>query len=167
MPRHVLILALAVAAMGGMASASPRVGGPAPGITAKTLDGSAFDLASMRGRVVVINVWATWCTPCRVEMPALNAVYGELHGRGLEMIGLSADKPRDRAKVRQIMAAFSYPAATADQTHAGGLTDASSLPITYVVDKMGTIRAVLSGGPPLTVASLEKLVTPLMGEPQP
>jgi peroxiredoxin len=160
--RHDLILALAVAAMGGMASASPRVGGAAPAITAKTLDGSAFDLASLRGRVVVINVWATWCTPCRAEMPALNAVYGELHGRGLEMIGLSADKPRDKAKVRQIMAAFSYPAATADQTHDGGLTDTSSLPVTYVVDKTGTIRAVLRRGPPLTVTSLGEIVAPLM-----
>src|SRR5471032_845309 len=136
MLRTIPILGLLVAAsLGGRAAAHSRVGKPAPALTATTLDGRAFDLASLRGRVVVINVWATWCPPCRAEMPALDAVYRQLHGQGLEMIGLSADKPRDRAKVRQVMAAFSYPAATADQTRADRLNAASSLPVTYVVGR--------------------------------
>jgi peroxiredoxin len=162
-----LIVALAVAGLTGPAAAAPRVGDPAPPVTAKTLDGQAFDLAALRGRVVVINVWATWCPPCRAEMPALDAVYRGLHGQGLEMIGLSADKPRDRSKARQMMAAFSYPAATADQTRAGGLNVSASLPVTYVIDKAGAVRAVISGGPPLTEDGLEKILTPLMAEAAP
>ncbi|MFI4977009.1 MAG: TlpA disulfide reductase family protein [Caulobacterales bacterium] len=122
-------------------------------------------MAALRGRVVVINVWATWCGPCRTEMPALDAVYRRLHGQGLELIGLSADKPRDQAKVRQVMAAFSYPAATMTQTHGAGLNTPPLLPTTYVVDRTGHIRAILSGGAPLTEAAAEKLVTPLLARP--
>ena len=162
-----LIVALAAAALTGSAAAAPHVGDPAPPVTAKTLDGRAFDLAALRGRVVVINVWATWCPPCRAEMPALDAVYRGLRGQGLEMIGLSADKPRDQVKVRQMMAAFGYPAATADQTRAGGLNMSATLPVTYVVDRAGVVRAVISGGRPLTEDGLEKILTPLMAEAPP
>jgi peroxiredoxin len=166
--QRILILVIAIA--GGLSTtalAAPRVGETAPEVSAKTLDGQSFDLRALRGRVVVINVWATWCGPCRQEMPALDAIYRRTHERGLDMIGLSADKPRDQAKVRRVMAAFSYPAATADQTRASGLTPSPSLPVTYVVDTAGRIRAILSGGPPLTANALEKVITPLMEEARP
>jgi len=132
-------------------------------VVARTLDGSLFNLAQERGKVVVINVWATWCAPCRLEMPALDAAYRRLHGRGLEMIGLSTDRASDRAKVAQVMAAFAYPAATADQTRAGGLTDTGAVPVTYVIDKTGVIRSIVRGGP-LSRSDLERIVTPLLTE---
>lgn len=146
--------------------AAPRVGDSAPKVTAVTLDGAAFDLSRLRGHVVVVNLWATWCGPCRAEMPALDAVYRRLHGQGLEMIGLSEDRPRDVAKVRAVMAAFGYPAATADKTRADQLADPPSLPMTYLIDRAGKVRAVLSGNPPLTEASLRgALAGPLAETP--
>jgi thiol-disulfide isomerase/thioredoxin len=157
---------LSLALMGG-ADAAPRIGQTAPPAVARTLDGQTFDLSALRGRVVVINVWATWCGPCRSEMPALDAVYGRRHGQGLEMIGLSADKARDRDKVRQVMAAFHYPAALAEDTRAGALTDTGSLPVTYVIDKAGVVRAVINGGSPLTVTVLEVILAPLLAEAPP
>jgi cytochrome c biogenesis protein CcmG/thiol:disulfide interchange protein DsbE len=168
MRRHIPIVALVAAvSLGNQAAAAPKIGEPAPAVTAKTLDGQAFDLAKLRGHVVVVNVWATWCAPCRAEMPAIDAVYRRLHDRGLEVIGLSADKPRDKGKVRQVMADFSYPAALADQTRAAGLTATSSLPVTYVIDRVGRMSAVVAGGPALTQAALEALVTPLIEQAAP
>jgi len=162
--RRALILALALAAVARTAGAAdPQIGRPAPVVVARTLGGGLFNLAGERGKVVVINVWATWCAPCRLEMPALDQAYRRLHARGLDMIGLSTDRASDRQKVAQVMAAFAYPAATADQTRAGGMTDTGAVPVTYVIDKAGVIRSILRGGP-LSRADLEQIVGPLLRE---
>ena len=91
-------------AMIGATSAAPlRVGAPAPEISGQTLDGAVFDLAALHGHVVIVNVWATWCAPCRAEMPTLNAFYEAHRNQGLVMIGASADRPRDVGEVRGAM----------------------------------------------------------------
>ena len=78
-----------------------EVGQPAPSLVVQELDGQTFDLSAVRGKVVVVSFWATWCPPCRAEMPVLDAFYRRYHGQGLEMIGLSADRPHDRSDVHQ------------------------------------------------------------------
>src|SRR5271167_1380453 len=93
------------------AFAVAEVGQPAPALVVQELDGQTFDLSAMRGKVVVINFWATWCQPCRQEMPALDAFYRQYHGQSLVMIGLSADRPHERSDVSKVMQSFSYPAA--------------------------------------------------------
>ncbi len=160
--RALMILALVLA--GGAARAAPRLGEAAPEVSATTFDGGQFDLARLRGHVVVINFWATWCPPCRAEMPALDAAYARLHGQGLEMIGLSADKPRDEDKARKAMAGFGYPAAMAARAHMPGLPVPAALPETLVVDRSGALRAVINSGAPLTEDRLEAILTPIIAE---
>jgi peroxiredoxin len=69
------------------------VGSMAPAYRAKTLDGREVSLASLRGKVVILNAWATWCAPCVREMPALQRAYEKLRGEGLEVVAVSVDAP--------------------------------------------------------------------------
>ena len=73
----------------------PEIGDPAPPLMLTGLDGKMFDLAKHRGKVVLVNYWATWCAPCRKEMPTLDAFYRRYRSEGLELIGISVDFHRD------------------------------------------------------------------------
>src|SRR6185312_1860862 len=75
-------------------------GKPAPSLEAKLIDGKPFSLSGERGHVVIINFWATWCPPCREEMPALETYYSRHKDEGLRIIAISMDDPQDAAKVR-------------------------------------------------------------------
>ena len=76
-------------------ASSLKAGTPFPGFTGTTLDGKAFDFASLKGKVVLVDFWATWCGPCRTEMPHVKESYTKHHAEGLEVIGVSLDEDRD------------------------------------------------------------------------
>ena len=145
------------------AFAVAEVGQPAPALVVQELDGQTFDLSALRGKVVVINFWATWCQPCRQEMPALDAFYRQYHGQGLEMIGLSADRPHERSGVSKVMQSFSYPAAMLDDVKADDFGDPSELPVTFIIDGNGVVRAKFTPDQTLaTEKSLSAAVLPLL-----
>ncbi|HEV2271062.1 MAG TPA: TlpA disulfide reductase family protein [Steroidobacteraceae bacterium] len=147
-----------------LAAPLPAMGQPAPPLIVQQLDGREFDLAKLRGKVVLVNVWATWCSPCRVEMPTLNAFYRRYHARGLDVLGLSIDEPPDVAQVRQVMRQFSYPAALASAARENGFGEPIAVPVTYVIDARGVIRAQLQAEGPSGVSkqALEQAVLPLL-----
>jgi thiol-disulfide isomerase/thioredoxin len=145
------------------AAAAIQEGKPAPALEAKLLDGQSMSLASQAGKVVVINFWATWCAPCRAEMPALDAFYRKHRDEGLVVIAVSLDQPADEAKVRQVMKAFSFPAAIGSESDFKGYMRIWRLPLTFVVDRAGVLRKNdWFGDPGLDEALLEKTVTPLL-----
>src|SRR5208282_5964094 len=111
---------------------------------ATKLNGQTFDLSAQRGKVVIVSFWATWCPPCREEMPALDAFYRRYHGNGLEMIGLSADRPHDRSDAIKVMQSYTYPAAMLDDASVNDFGTPSSLPMTVIVDSNGVVRAKLT-----------------------
>ena len=113
---------------------------PAPSMLATTLAGAKFDLAALRGKVVLINYWATWCVPCKQEIPVFNAFYKRHHGKGLEMIAISIDRPRDLEKARKMGTTLGYPAALAKDLTNDGFGPPEGVPLTYVVDANGVIR---------------------------
>jgi cytochrome c biogenesis protein CcmG, thiol:disulfide interchange protein DsbE len=146
-----------------LAVAATEVGQPAPALTAKELGGGTFDLAALHGKVVIVNFWATWCAPCRQEMPALNAFYQQHHGQGLEMIGISADLPRNRSDVVKVMKEFSYPAAMLGDADVNGFGRPESIPVTYVIAADGVVRAKFSPDETgVTEQQLDKTVLPLL-----
>src|SRR5215469_8863506 len=91
------------------ASIAATEGEAAPALRAKLLDGTTVSLAADSGKVVVVNMWATWCAPCREEMPALDAYYRAHRDEGLVLVALSMDDPKDEAKVREMTHGYSFP----------------------------------------------------------
>jgi cytochrome c biogenesis protein CcmG, thiol:disulfide interchange protein DsbE len=165
-----LACALSLLSAGGLVlsgparAAAPTVGQPAPQLVVPQLDGHEFDLAKLRGKVVLVNVWATWCSPCRSEMPTLNAFYRRYHAHGLDLLGLSIDEAPDAASVRQVMRQFSYPGALASAARVNGFGEPIAVPITYVIDAQGVLRAQLQAEGPAGVSrqALEQAVLPLL-----
>jgi thiol-disulfide isomerase/thioredoxin len=144
-------------------AATPRVGAPAPPLVLRMLDGQTLDLAELRGKVVVANVWATWCGPCRAEMPMLNAFFLAHRSQNLLLVGLSVDRSRDKREVGKVMSAFAYPAALLSEARTDELDEPRVLPITYVIDAAGVVRSVFGGtGAPLTSQALDDAVRPML-----
>lgn len=144
------------------ADTPPSVGKPAPPLIATQLDGAPFDLAAQRGKVVIVNFWASWCAPCRAEMPLLNRFYLEHRAQGLVLIGVSIDDARDRATVERIMHQFSYRAVLAANARVDGFGAPLAVPMTWVVDPSGVLRARLLAGNAVSEQSLAQIVLPLL-----
>ncbi len=142
------------------AFAAPRVGQPAPAFVGQTVDGQTLDLSQLRGHVVVVNLWATWCPPCRAEMPMLDAYVLAHRDEGLQLVGLSADRHRDLGEVRKAMQGLHYPAALLADAKTNGFGSPRTLPVTYVIGPDGTIKAILvPTDTPLTAARLDAAVS--------
>ena len=168
MSRRIRLWSTAVAvvtilSVAALSFASLSVGDAAPALVVPELDGKAFDLSALHGKVVIVNFWATWCPPCRAEMPALDAFYRRYHADGLEMIGVSADRPHDRSDVVKVMQTLSYPVAIMDVATVNNFGPPEVLPVTFVVDSSGILRAEFTPDQtPVTEKSLSDAVLPLL-----
>src|ERR1044072_6951020 len=135
---------------------------PAPDVEVQTLAGKPFRLKELQGQVVLLNFWATYCIPCREEIPALNSLQHELQPQGLKIVGASLDDSADGVKAyQQEVAKFEYPVLI-------GGSDAkvkfaqSVLPTTYLIDRQGRIRQKIIGA--RDKAGWEAAVKPLLAE---
>jgi cytochrome c biogenesis protein CcmG, thiol:disulfide interchange protein DsbE len=157
-----LLLSLFLCTVAGSAGAIAE-GAPAPPLEGTMFDGTRFALADYAGKVVVLNFWATWCAPCREEMPALDAYYRRHRSEGLEVVAISMDNPRDEAKARELMKAYAFPAAFGREMGIKGYGRIWRLPLTFVIDRQGVLRKDgWYGDPLLDAATLEQNVTPLL-----
>jgi cytochrome c biogenesis protein CcmG, thiol:disulfide interchange protein DsbE len=120
--------------------AASEIGEAAPPLVLTALDGTVIDLAKLRGKVVLVNFWATWCAPCRKEMPTFDAFYRRHRGENFELVGVSIDFARDAAKMRKAAAPLAYPIAWINDAGVNGFGAPDGVPITYVIDAEGIIR---------------------------
>ncbi len=114
---------------------------PAPEFSVVDLQGNTLNLAAYKGKVLVINFWATWCPPCRREIPDFIAAYKELKGEGLEILGLSVDETTGPALVewtRKI--GVNYPIALATPEIIKAYEPGDYIPATIIIDRKGMIR---------------------------
>jgi thiol-disulfide isomerase/thioredoxin len=133
------ILTAALAAVSIPAVAAVKIGAITPAFVGRAFDGSMLDLAALRGKVVLVHVWASWCPPCRAEMPVLDA-FARAHPKEVAVVALSIDARRDLPRARQIMAAFSYRAAAREDARIDDFGPPPSLPITYLINRAGVVR---------------------------
>ncbi len=113
----------------------------APDFTITDLSGNELSLSDYEGKVIFVNLWATWCSPCRAEIPGFVEVYEEYKDQGMQIIGISvddfgADKVRDFVKKYEI----SYPVAMYTREFIRAYEPGRAIPVTVIIDKSGLIR---------------------------
>jgi thiol-disulfide isomerase/thioredoxin len=135
-------------------------GKTAPSFPVPAIDGKSQTLAAYRGKIVVMNLWATWCPPCRAEMPDLEKLYETYRGRGLVVIGINQGESRQRAAAFAQSFHITYPIWLDSQQQYGRTYIALGLPTTVVIDRAGVPVPPGFDGP-LTYAQMKAAVAPL------
>jgi thiol-disulfide isomerase/thioredoxin len=143
------------------------VGGPAPDLQAKLLNSiETIQLSQKHGKVVIVNFWATWCGPCKAEMPALQTYLDRHKSKGLEILAISMDEPRDLPVVEKVAQLYTFQVALKSDANFKGLGRIWRMPTTFVVDRNGILRKNGHvGDAEITPAELEALVAPLLAKP--
>ncbi|MCD4685951.1 MAG: TlpA family protein disulfide reductase [Anaerolineae bacterium] len=140
---------------------APRTGAPAPAFTAQTLDGSTLALADYRGQVVVLNLWATWCGPCRAEMPALERIHARYADEGVVILGLNQGATEAEVRAFAEEHDLTFPLALDPAEQIGRVYELEAFPTTFFIDRDGVIRDVVYGGP-MAEALVERNVRDLL-----
>ncbi|HIE10132.1 MAG TPA: TlpA family protein disulfide reductase [Kiritimatiellae bacterium] len=119
----------------------------APVVTFRSLrDDTSLSLEQFRGRVVLLDFWATWCRPCRSEIPALNRLHNEMEGRGLVMIGMTVDRGSpDRVAAAAARLHIKYPLALADSGVQAAFGGIRAVPTKILIDRRGRVRDRIVG----------------------
>jgi cytochrome c biogenesis protein CcmG/thiol:disulfide interchange protein DsbE len=165
MPRRPILLALLVAVAtaagfiwlvrsGQGAGPHAAVGEPAPAIAGTTLDGTAFDLASLAGKPVLINFWGPSCVPCRNEFPLFEAKLAQHGGEGLTVVGVLTDDPVEPARDFVAQYGATWPTVVDPAKTIKAAYRVTARPQTYFVDGTGVIRSIQVGE--LTDADFER-----------
>ncbi len=141
-----------------------RVGERAPPATLVTLDGQKLSTPDLLGHVVILTFWATWCVPCRDELPLLSKYASEHAAQGLQVLGFSLDLPEDLKGVRAVAQTLSFPVGLLAQSSAPGYGRIWRIPVNFTIDRAG--RLVDDGWrakkPVWTQERLDSIVTPLL-----
>ena len=121
------------------------------------------ELAALRGKVVLVNFWATWCPYCRHEMPAMETYYRDHKDQGFEIVAYSTDKTQQEVDAFMAREGYTFPAPLAPPGVAAAFGGVDRLPTSFIIDRQGRMRHKVSGQ--LHAGRLEDLISPLLAEP--
>jgi peroxiredoxin len=156
----VLALAAAVPAV----AATPAANAVAPDFTLRSTDGRNVRLDELRGQVVLVNFWATWCGPCREEMPRLNALYEKYRGSGFVLLGVNVDDDPATALATATRLAVGFPVLLDTDKKVSKLYALETMPSTLLIDRDGKVRFVHRGYRAGTEADYERQIRGLLKE---
>jgi thiol-disulfide isomerase/thioredoxin len=149
MPQRTFIALLAcVSTLLSCGAAADIVGQPAPDFALRSMKGPPMRLSEHLGEVVVINFWATWCGPCRQEMPLLDELYGKYQRAGLVLLSVNIDEAAEPAIEMAQTLKVSYPVLFDTRKEVSRAYDVSAMPVTVLVDRAGVVRYVSEGYKP-------------------
>ncbi|MGH7729442.1 MAG: TlpA family protein disulfide reductase [Vulcanimicrobiaceae bacterium] len=144
----------------GSGGPATLTGAPAESFAVERLGGGSEGIADYRGRVVLVNLWASWCSPCREETPALEKLYRAERGRGLVVLGIDQGESASAAAKFVAEMHLTYPILLDEDQHYGRAYEALGLPTTLVVDRAG--RIVFGHDGQLTLAQMRAAVDPAL-----
>ena len=126
------------------------------------LDGTKISLSQFKGKVVFLNFWATWCGPCRSEMPSMEAVYQKLKDKGLEILAVNLGDSKSKVSAFMNENKLSFPAVLDEKSVTGSYYNVQAIPATYIIDKRGLIVARIVGSinwnTPKIISALETVL---------
>jgi thiol-disulfide isomerase/thioredoxin len=160
MKRMVCLVALLITATGARGQGVRK----APSLTLKSIEGRGLRLSDYKGKVVLLNFWATWCPPCRAEMPDLVKMQRDYAERGLQVIGVTYP-PETIREVRRFAGSLgvNYPVALGAKATRSLFAQTETLPVTVVIDRDGNIRDTIEGI--LLPEEFEQKIKPLLKQP--
>jgi len=142
------VAALIIAAIIPLAAPGASSNGPAPQFTLAARGGSDVSLAQYKGKVVMINFWASWCGPCRQEMPLLENIYRKYGKLGFTLLGVNVEPDSKAADDWLKQTPVSFPILYDSQSKVSKLYDVAGMPSTVIIDRKGNVRVLHKGYKP-------------------
>jgi len=161
--RHAVLAALLAAAVSAGLAAhqrEPELGKAAPDFHVRTFAGDRLSLHDFKGQVLILNFWATWCGPCRTELPLLNSYYRLRKDAGLRVLAVTTEDSLPLDSLKPLAAHLDIPMA---REFKGGYGPPAAVPTNYIIDRDGILRYAKAGA--FSLEELNELLIPLLSPP--
>lgn len=158
------IITVIVACLLSVALQAKELSGPAPDFALTTLDGEKVKLSDLKGHVVMINFWASWCGPCRQEMPLLNDIYASYKKAGFVLLGVNLDESAEDAKAFLKKTPVNFPVLIDSKGQVADLYKNQAMPSSYFVDRKGDLVYLHQGYRPGEEEDYKKVIKKLLAQ---